>query len=195
MLQMKKTTICSLPNRLTSLSVMTFASEAGTGLLFSLLVLHSAAGKRNGLCELVTWKGRCGAEDADATTKWRDWDRCFFRSASVQETPDKDGTGVKAAGNGKTAGDRFDGAARLPWVLMVTETWMSILLSLKAEAVTIWGEPKWVDLVSLPTDRTDQPQTDKHTKQQTLDIRCSPQHLTFIATLLPLWRQRKRHEQ
>jgi hypothetical protein len=69
MLLMKNTRNCSLPNRLTSLSVMTFASEAGTGLLFSLLVLHSAAGKRNGRCELMTWKGRCGVEDADATAK------------------------------------------------------------------------------------------------------------------------------
>lgn len=79
-------------------------------------------------------------------------ERCFLRSANVHAPPDKEGTGYKTAGKGEgvdtgnvtgsgTTDDTLVGGVgtnRPPFmVFMVTETWMSIVLSLTADAVNM----------------------------------------------------------
>ena len=61
------------------------------------------AGKRKALCKLLTEQGATG-NWLGVVTRTRDCDRCFFRSASVQATPDTDRDVGTAGNTGDTLG-------------------------------------------------------------------------------------------
>lgn len=88
------------------------------------------AGKRKALCKLLTEQGATG--NWLGVTRIRDCDRCLFKSANVQATPDTDRDAGTAGNTGDTLG---------VLVFIVTDTWMSILLSRSVEAVTIGDTP------------------------------------------------------
>jgi len=91
----------------------------------------------------------------DPTNPMRDCALCFFKSAKVHAPPDMEGTLLRAAGNDDEGKDSVNGKGITggptlldvgpDWlvetllpplnVLMVTETWMSIVLSFSAEVV------------------------------------------------------------
>lgn len=89
-------------------------------------------------------------ESIDSNTPTRYKERCFFKSANVHAPPDNEGTGYRTAGKGEEddagnvtgSGNTDDtlvgggGTNRPPFIVfIVTETWMSIVLSLTADAV------------------------------------------------------------
>lgn len=125
--------VCPLPTSFDTSSVAGKIHEIGT--LFK--------------TQLLLW-GLFGV--VDPTNPMRERALCFFKSAKVHAPPDKEGTLLRAADNGDEGRDKVNGKGIIgvgplfvvDWlvetllpldVLMVTETWMSIVLSLRAEVV------------------------------------------------------------
>lgn len=125
--------------------------------------VSSVTGKMNGFDALLL-RFFCVemGESIVSKTPTRNKERCFLRSAKVHAPPDSEGTGYRTAGigdeveagnvTGSGTTDVVGGANRPPFIVfIVTETWMSIVLSLTADVVRIGDVMNCGGITSQPT--------------------------------------------